>query len=245
MILLYILISTIAISVIAFVGVFTLFLKQNIVNKSLLVLVAFSAGALLGGAFLHLIPEAIEKSRGENKVFLFVLLGFSLFFVLEQFINWHHCHKTEHSEHSTKPFSYLILISDGTHNFIDGLIIAASFIVSVPLGLATSLAVAFHEIPQEIGDFGVLVYGGLKKSKALVLNFLSGLVAVAGGIIGFFLLDKIEGSIAFLLAFAAGNFIYIASADLIPEIKQKCPVGKSAVHFIAFLFGIGLMFLLK
>lgn len=244
MILLYILISTVVISVIAFVGVFTLFFKEVVINKILLVLVAFSAGALLGGAFLHLIPEAVGVSGGNN-VFLFVILGFCLFFVLEQFINWHHCHKTEHSKHSAKPFSYLILISDGIHNFIDGLIIAASFMVSVPLGLATSLAVAFHEIPQEIGDFGVLVYGGFRRIKALILNFFSGLVAVAGGILGFFLLDKIQGSIVFLLPFAAGNFIYIASADLIPEIKQKCPIKKSLSHFFAFLLGISFMLLIK
>lgn len=240
MVLLYIIISTVLISAIAFVGVLTLFFKESFIRKALLFLVAFSAGALLGSAFLHLIPEAIEESGAS--VLMFALLGFSLFFVLEQFISWHHCHKTEHASHSKKPFSYLILISDSIHNFIDGLVIAASFIASAPLGVATSLAVALHEIPQEVGDFGILLYGGFKKGKALMLNFLSGLVAVAGGIIGFLLLDKI--STAFLLSFAAGNFIYIASADLIPEIKEKCPINESLYHFIAFLLGIIFMFLL-
>jgi len=243
-VLLYILVSTILISGIAFVGIFTLFFRDSFISKILLVLVAFSAGALLGGAFLHLIPEAVHKAGPDYNLFLFVILGFCLFYILEDFISWHHCHKTKHSEHSAEPFSYLILISDGIHNFIDGLIIAASFVASIPLGVATSLAVVFHEIPQEIGDFGILVYGGFKRMNALILNFLSGLVAVAGGLIGFFLVDKIEGSMVFLLSFAAGNFIYIASADLIPEIKQRFPVKKSLLHFFAFLIGIVFMLLL-
>jgi len=243
MILIYILISTLLISAIAFIGIVTLVLKEKLLNRLLLFLVSFSTGTLIGGALLHLIPEAVEEVEESQllNVFLFVILGFTVFFILEQFISWHHCHKTRH----VASFSYLILISDGVHNFIDGLIIAASFIVSIPIGIATTMAVAFHEIPQEIGDFGILIYGGLKKSKALLLNFLSGLLAVLGGIIGFFLAGKIGDSIIYLLPFAAGNFIYIASADLIPEIKQKCELSKSIPHFFAFLLGIGLMLLLK
>jgi len=244
LLLLYILISTILVSAISFVGVFTLFLKEKTLDRILLFLVAFSAGALLGGAFFHLLPEAIEKTGEANvlKVFSSLLVGFCAFFILEHFINWHHCHKTHHS---ISAFSYLILISDGVHNLIDGLIIAVSFVFSVPLGIATTLAVAFHEIPQEIGDFGVLLYGGFKRLRALTFNFLSGLIAVAGGLIGFFLFEKIGEATIYLLPFAAGNFIYIASADLIPEIKQKCPIRKSLPHFFAFLLGIIFMFLIK
>jgi len=214
MILFYILISTFLISLIAFVGIFTLVLKQEFLNKVLLILVAFSAGALIGGAFLHLIPETIEKVGLEEsqllKIFLYLLLGFCVFFILEQFISWHHHHAIQHLEIAS--FSYLILISDGIHNFIDGLIIAASFVISIPVGLATVLAVIFHEIPQEIGDFGVLVYGGFKKIQ---------------------------------LPFAAGNFIYIAASDLIPEIKHKETFKKSIIYFLVFLLGISLMLLLK
>lgn len=243
LVLLYILLSTIFISAISFVGVFTLLLKEKTLNKILLVLVAFAAGALLGGAFFHLLPEAIEKAGQENvlKVFIYLVVGFCLFFILEHFINWHHCHKTHHS---ISAFSYLILISDGIHNFIDGLIIAVSFVFSVPLGIAATLAVAFHEIPQEIGDFGVLVYGGFKKFRALIFNFLSGLVAVIGGVIGFFLSEKIGAASIYLLSFAAGNFIYIGSADLVPEIKQKCLISRSTPHFFAFLLGIIFMLLI-
>ncbi|PIR72347.1 MAG: ZIP family metal transporter [Candidatus Nealsonbacteria bacterium CG10_big_fil_rev_8_21_14_0_10_36_24] len=243
----YILISTFLISGISFVGVLTLVLKEKFLEKILLVLVAFSAGALIGGAFLHLLPEVImEVGLKENqlvKIFLYLLSGFCFFFILEQFISWHHHHATRHPE--VKPFSYLILISDGIHNFIDGLIIAASFVVSLPLGLATTLAVALHEIPQEIGDFGVLIYGGFKKIKALFLNFLSGILAVIGGIVGFLISEKIGQSIIFLLPFAAGNFIYIASSDLIPEIKHKESFKKSIIYFFVFLLGIGLMWLMK
>lgn len=241
MTLIYILIATFLVSLISFIGIFTVFLKREFLNEVLLLLVAFSAGALIGGAFLHLLPEAIEGIESPLTVFLLVLLGFSIFFVLEQIIKWHH-HDVYSPEIS--PFSYLILISDGIHNFIDGFVIAASFIIAVPLGIISALAISFHEIPQEIGDFGVLVYGGMKRSRALFLNFISGLVAVAGGVIGFFLSEKIGEATIFLLPLAAGNFIYIASSDLIPEINRHNDFKKSILCFLAFLLGIGLMFLL-
>jgi zinc and cadmium transporter len=248
MTLIYILIATFLISAIAFIGALTLFLKQELLNKVLLILVSFSAGALIGGAFLHLIPEAIIKvgiAEGEIlKVFLYLIFGFAVFFILEQFISWHHHHDCVDCE-KVAPFSYLVLISDGFHNFIDGFIIAASFIISLPVGLVASLAVGLHEIPQEIGDFGVLVYGGMKKGKALLLNFLSGFVAVLGGIAGFFLSERIGDSIVFLLPFAAGNFIYIAASDLIPEIKNNKTSQNSVTCFFLFLLGIILMLLLK
>jgi len=248
MTLIYILIATFLISAIAFIGALTLFLKQELLNKILLILVSFSAGALIGGAFLHLIPEAIMEIGIEEteilKVFLSLIFGFTLFFILEQFIRWHHHHNCVNCD-KVAPFSYLILISDGVHNFIDGFIIAASFIISPPVGIVTTLAVAFHEIPQEIGDFGVLVYAGMKKSKALFLNFLSGLVAVFGGVVGFFLSEKIGDSIIFLLPFAAGNFIYIAASDLIPEIKHNKNSQNSIICFFFFLLGIVLMLLLR
>ena len=248
MTLIYILIATFLISAIAFIGALALFLKQELLNKILLVLVSFSAGALIGGAFLHLIPEAIMEvgiEEGEIlKVFLYLIFGFVVFFILEQFIRWHHHHNCVSCE-KVSPFSYLILISDGFHNFIDGFIIAASFVISLPVGIITALAVAFHEIPQEIGDFGVLVYGGIKKTRALLLNFLSAFTVVLGGIAGFFLSEKIGDSIIFLLPFAAGNFIYIAASDLIPEIKHKKNLGSSVACFFLFLLGIILMLLLK
>jgi len=244
-VLFYILGSTFLISLISLVGVLTLFLKEKFLNKILLILVAFSAGAMIGGAFLHLIPEAIANIEANQvlNLFLYLIFGFCTFFILENFISWHHHHTTQHPE--IKSFSYLILISDGIHNFIDGLIIAGSFTVALPTGVVTTLAVALHEIPQEIGDYGVLVYSGFKKIKALLLNFLSATAVIFGGIFGFLLSEKISGSNFFLLPFAAGSFIYIACSDLIPEIKHRVSGKKSLIHFLAFLLGIILMLLTK
>jgi zinc and cadmium transporter len=242
MVLIQILVATFAISLIAFVGIFTFLLRQELLNRTLLVLVALSTGALLGGAFLHLIPETIEQVGGSLEIFLYLLLGFSIFFILEQFLQWRHQHTTTPQ---IKPFSYLILVSDAVHNFIDGLIIAASFVTSFPLGVATTLAVALHEVPQELGDFGVLVYGGFGKTRALIFNFASAITAIAGGVVGYFAYSILQSSIVYLLPFAAGNFIYIAAADLIPEIKHQVSLRRSVVHFGVFIIGIAIMLTVK
>jgi zinc and cadmium transporter len=236
----FIILATFVISLISFVGAAFFFLAEKTLNKILLFLVAFSAGGLLGGAFFHLMPESL----GEGLTgFLFLALGFCFFFILENFISWHHHHAKEHPE--AVPFSYLILVSDAIHNCIDGLMIAAAFIVSFPAGLATSLAVSFHEIPQEIGDYAVLIYGGFSKKKALLLNFLSALTAMAAGVLGFFFFEKIGGQASFLLPFAAGSFIYIAASDLIPEIKKKKEESHPFAQFLVFLTGLFLMLALK
>jgi zinc and cadmium transporter len=242
MILIQILAATFAISLIAFVGIVTFFLREELLNRILLVLVALSTGALLGGAFLHLIPETIEQVGGSLVVFLYLLLGFCLFFILEQFLQWRHQHT---ASHAAKPFSYLILVSDGVHNFIDGLAIAAGFIAGYPVGIATAIAVALHEIPQELGDFAVLVYGGLDRRRALTFNFISAITAILGGVTGYFASSILAGSIVYLLPFAAGNFIYIAAADLIPEIKHQVSLGRSVVHFGVFIIGIAIMLTVK
>ncbi|MFC1789839.1 ZIP family metal transporter [Patescibacteria group bacterium] len=238
-----IIIATSIVSLVSFVGVLILFLKEKILDRTLLFFVAFSGGALMGGAFLHLLPEAIEKTDKTFEIFLYLILGFCIFFILEQFIKWHHHHSTQHPE--IMPFSYLILVSDILHNFIDGLIIAGAFLVSVPAGIVTTLAVIFHEIPQEIGDFAVLIYGGFKKTKALLLNFASALVAIFGGIVGFFLFSKMGGAITIILPITAGGFLYIAASDLIPQIKEEKNTGKSAIYFLIFLTGIFFMVLIK
>jgi len=242
MTLIQILVATSIISLIAFVGVFTLVLKKELLNKALLVLVALSTGALLGGAFLHLLPEAIAEKGADLAIFLYLLLGFSIFFLLEQFLQWRHQHTISPK---VKPFSYLILVSDAVHNFIDGLVIAASFVTSFPLGIATTLAVSLHEIPQELGDFAVLVYGGFGTKRALLFNFISAITAILGGVIGYLSSSIMQTSVIYLLPFAAGNFIYIAAADLIPEIKHQVSLSRSAVHFIVFLIGIAIMLAVK
>lgn len=240
--LIQILVATFAVSIIAFIGILTFFLRQELLNRVLLVLVALSAGGLVGGAFLHLIPESVEEKGASLGIFLYLLLGFCLFFVLEQFLWWRHEHGTVHR---IQPFSYMILISDSVHNFIDGLVIAASFVISYPIGIVTTLAVALHEIPQELGDFGVLIYGGFSRARALAFNYISAITAIAGGVIGYFASSLMQDSIVYLLPFAAGNFIYIAAADLIPEIKHTTNLRRSVMHFCAFVAGLGIMLAVK
>ncbi len=233
----WIILSTFILSATSLVGAFALLLKENLLKKLIHPMVAFSAGALLGGAFLHLLPEAIDKTGQVTTVFLYVIGGFSLFFLLEQFIHWHHCHKAP-SEHR-HPVTYLILGSDTVHNFIDGLAVGAAFLVDIRLGLITSLAIAAHEIPQEMGDFGILIHGGWEKKKALFFNFLSGLTMMLGGLLAYYFGQGVD--ITYLLPFTAGNFIYIAASDLIPEVKHRDNVCQNGIHFGSFFIGILLM----
>ena len=239
----YIIISTFLIALIAFIGIFSLAINEKLLNKILLLLISLSAGALMGGAFIHLLPESIEKAEGTNlDIFMFVLVGFILFFIIEKVLHWRHCHNGKCDVHT---FTYMNLIGDSIHNFIDGLIMAASFVVSTPLGLTTTIAIAAHEIPQEIGDFGVLVYGGFKKKKAIVLNFAVALTVVFGGVLGYFISRSVESITTFLLPFAAGGFIYIAATDLIPEIKKELDYKKYLITLMIFIIGILMMWLIK
>ncbi|MDA3815452.1 MAG: ZIP family metal transporter [Patescibacteria group bacterium] len=239
--LLWIIGATVVVSLLSLVGILALYLNDNLFKKIVKPVVALSAGALLGGAFLHIIPEVTESFGNGMELYLWILFGFSLFLFLEQFIHWHHCHRSASEHHA--PVTYLILVADGLHNLIDGLAIGAAFVVDVRLGIITTVVMMFHEIPQELGDFGVLVNGGWSKRKALLFNFGSGLMAVLGGLIAF-LISK-ELNINFLLAMTAGTFIYIASSDLIPEIKGGKNFFKNLIHFLVFLAGIGMMLIFK
>lgn len=239
--LLFILISTFLVSLISLIGVITLAVREKFLKAILFSLVAFSAGALIGGAFLHLIPEAIEKA-GVDAVFIFVISGFVLFFLLEKYFYWRHCHDGICHMHT---FTYLNLIGDALHNFIDGLVIAGSFSISVQVGIFTTFLVIIHEIPQELGDFGVLIYGGFSKQKALFYNFLTALTAFGGAIAGYIISHKIQSFSYILLALTAGGFIYIASADLVPEIHKETDLKKSGLSLVFFFFGIILMLALK
>jgi len=242
----YIILATIVVSLISFVGIITLTLKGQVLNTILFVLIGLSAGTLMGGAFLHLLPEAVESSEKFGvsllDMFLFVLVGFILFFVIEKVLHWRHCHKGECEVHT---FTYMNLIGDSIHNFIDGLIMAASFVASIPLGLTTTIAISTHEIPQEIGDFGVLIYGGFSKKKAIVLNFLVALTSVLGGLVGYLISSRIANVVLYILPFAAGGFVYIAATDLIPEMKKEVDIKKSMMTLIVFICGILIMWLTK
>lgn len=226
--------ASIAVSLISLIGIFTLLLKDKFLDKILILLIGFSAGALIGGAFLHLLPEALEKPNN-SFVFPCVILGFIIFFVLEKYFYWRHCHNGVCDVHA---FTYLNLIGDGVHNFTDGLVIGASFMVGIHFGMITTLVIIFHEIPQEIGDFGVLVYGGFSKLRALFFNFISALTCVLGTILGYLLSKNIDNFSPYLLSFTAGGFIYIGACDLIPELHKHPDLKKSLASMLAFLCGI-------
>lgn len=236
-----ILFSTLCVSMISLSGVLVLFFKENILRKIILFLVAFSAGALMGGALFHLLPEAIEIMDNSFMVYVWIMIGFSTFFFLEQFIHWHHCHKLP-SEHK-EPFTYLVLISDSVHNFIDGTVIASAFIVDIKVGIATWIAVMLHEFPQELGDFGVLIHGGWSKIKALIFNFTSSLTVIIGAMFVYFTSSSLN--LMFLLPFASGSFIYIAASDLIPEIKLHPDKKNSIFYFLFFVLGISFTLIIR
>ena len=237
----WILASTIVISLISLIGIIVLALGIKRLEKRLLAFVALASGALLGGAFLHLLPEAMESTDSDS-VFLWTLLALISFFIIEKIFQWRHCHKENCEVHS---FGYMSLFGDGVHNFIDGLIIAAAFLESTNLGLIVSLGVILHEIPQEIGDFSVLLLAGFSKKKAVMMNLLVAFTSVLGGVIGFFLISASESFMNILLPFAAGGFIYIATSDLIPEIRRERKFIASLRTLSFFLLGAGLMYLLR
>lgn len=238
--LIWILISTFLVSIFSLIGVLLLTVKENFLQKILLVLVSFASGTLLGGAFFHLIPESF--STFDESVFIAVVFGIVVFFFLEKSL-WRHCHERECPVH---PFAYLNLLGDGIHNFIDGIAIAASFLSaeSPSLGIITTAVVVMHEIPQELGDFGVLIYGGFNKTKALFFNFLSAILAIVGALATYFFISYLP-NISYILAFAAGGFIYIATSDLIPELHKETSITNSFVEIVFLLVGIILMKLLK
>jgi zinc and cadmium transporter len=240
--LLYIFGSVFLVSIIALIGVITLSFSTKKINKILLYLVSFSAGALLGDAFLHLIPETTQKFGFSLITAASLLSAIIVFLIVEKIIKWHHCHDAEcHEEGEKHTFTHMNLIGDGIHNLLDGLLIASSYLVSIPLGIATTLAVILHEIPQEIGDYGVLLHGGFTKIQAIKANFLTALMAFVGAIIAIILFNSIEAFTEFILPFTAGAFIYIAGTDLIPEIQKETNLQTSIIQIFFIILGIGIM----
>jgi zinc and cadmium transporter len=238
---LYSLVSVVIVSLISLIGAVTLAVNHERLKQYLLYLVSFSAGALLGDVFLHILPEMAESSFGLREG-VYILLGILIFFILERYILWHHSH-SEHSEeiHSSV---YLTQIGDSLHNFIDGMIIAGSFLASVQLGIATTIAVIFHEIPQEIGNFAILVHGGWSKLKALWYNFLSALTAVLGAIVVLMFVKTQTETPSALLSLGVASFIYIAMSDIIPQLHEEKNPRKSGLQLLWFIVGIVAMALL-
>jgi len=233
----YAVIGVLVVSLVSLVGVFSLSLREEVLKKYINFFISLAIGALLGDAFLHIIPEAFEGELGVNLSSILIIVGILLFFVIEKFIHWHH-HGEDKDEEHIHPVGKLILFTDGFHNFIDGAIIGASFLVSIPVGIATTMAVILHEIPQEIGDFAVLIHSGYSKKRALWLNFLSALASVLGLVVVFVFGNVVENVALWVIPIAAGGFIYIAVADLIPELHKTKNIKHSAIQLGIIMLGI-------
>ena len=250
--------SVLLVSLVSLVGVFTLSLSRARLERAIFLLVAFAVGALLACALIHLIPRAYARLGEGPLTGGLVLVGVLSFFVLEKFLHWRHhhgapealdggashAHAGHHHGHA-EPFAAMSLIGDAAHNFIDGMIVAGAYLVSIPAGVVTTLAVMLHEIPQEIGDFGVLVYGGYSPRRALLYNFLTGLTGLVGAALALIIGTRVEGFADYLLPLTAGAFIYIAGSDLIPELNRRHShsAGKSAWQLVMMVLGAGVMLL--
>jgi zinc and cadmium transporter len=225
------------VSLVSLVGVFSLSLKEDILKKYINFFISLAIGALLGDAFIHIIPEAFESGINTSLVGVLIIIGIVLFFIIEKFIHCHH-HGEDKDEDHIHPVGKLVLFTDGFHNMIDGVIIGASFLISVPIGIATTIAVILHEIPQEIGDFAVLIHAGYTKKRALWLNFLSALASVVGLLIVYIFGNIVNNSILWFMPIAAGGFIYIAVADLIPELHKTRNIKHSIIQLCIIMAGV-------
>lgn len=250
----YIAASIAIVSLLSLVGVFFLSMKEDRLQRILLLLVGLSVGALFGDAFFHLLPEGYENLGGKTTA-VGVSAGILIFFAFEKYFRWHHHHHVEETgcehceediarEPSRKHIGYLSLLVDSVHNFIDGLIIAASFLASVPLGIATTIAVCLHEIPQEIGHFGLLVHFGFERKKALLLNLFSAAVSALGAVVAVLMAGYASDLPMQILPLAAGGFIYVAGTDLVPELHSRNEIGNSFKQFFSILLGFLAMYLL-
>lgn len=239
----YTLISVGVVSVLSLVGAVIMIINQKIIKKFLIFMVSFAAGAMLGDVFIHMLPELVEEGGFTLVTSIYILCGILIFFILEKIVHWRHCHMTAVKDH-THPLAFMNLVGDAVHNFIDGILIAGSFMLSIPVGIATTIAVILHEIPQEMGDFGVLLHAGMKPRKALLFNFLSALTAVAGALIILFIGAKNVEIVEMIIPITIGGFIYIANADLIPELHKETKISISVLQLMSFLAGAGIMFVL-
>ena len=248
MIWLYAISSVIIVSLISLIGILTISIQEKKMETFMMYFVSFAVGGLLGGIFFHLIPEALEEGFKMQFSFLF-LAGLLVFFVVETLIHWRHHHhshmfKKKHKshKHEIKPVAAMNLIGDALHNFTDGIIIGASYLVSIPVGVATTIGVVLHEIPQEIGDFAVLVHAGFTRKKALMFNLIIAFSSIVGAVAAILIGSMLENFAHLMLIFTAGGFMYIAAVDLMPELHVE-PNFKKAIFQLFYLFlGLGVMY---
>jgi zinc and cadmium transporter len=236
-----ILLLVLASTVLGLSGGLLLLWNKKIANRISFYFVGFSAGALLGVSFLNILPEALNISATPD-IFLYTLIGMLTFYVIEKFMIWHHHHTYGSPE--VHRAGYMVGVGDSIHNFIDGITIAVTTVVSIPLGIATTLSVFFHEIPQEISDFGIMFHAGIKRSKIILYNLVSALASVVGAIIAFYYLSSVQSYILIGLGFSAGALIYIAATDLLPAI-HKAGTRKSIIQTVLLVFGILVIWLVK
>lgn len=239
----YTLVSVAVVSLLSLVGVVTLAWRRESIQRIVFFLVSFAVGGLFGDAFIHLLPQSFEMFGIGLTAPAYTLAGIFTFFILEKFLRWRHCH-AEPCEFHTQPLVVTNLVGDAAHNLIDGMLIGASYCIDVKIGIATTLAIILHEIPHELGNFGVLVHGGLSIKKALLFNFLSALFAIVGAVAILIAGEHLKGYSEILIPITAGGFIYIAGSDLIPELQHDVKIKDSVVQFVCILFGVGLMALL-
>jgi zinc and cadmium transporter len=239
------LLSVFVVSAISLIGIAAISFSDRVVRQTIFISVSLAAGAMFGDAFIHILPESFGEPGRKLWISTFVLLGILTFFILEKFLRWRHAHEFENnSVRAIEPVGYLNLFADATHNLIDGMLIGAAYTVSVSVGLATTIAIILHEIPQELGDFGVLVHAGFSRGRALVFNFLSGLLAIVGAIVSLLASQYVLSFSEFMLPFTAGGFIYIAGSDLLPELQKERKPWKSGLQLVALVSGVGLMYVL-
>ena len=235
----YIVFAVLGVSLISLTGAVFFWVSQKLVTKVVPWLVAFAAGTLLAAAWFDLIPESLTV-LGE-KAFIWVVAGILLFLLFEQVLHWHHEHRHECGECEKQPkkvIGYSVLLGDGLHNFLDGVLITSAFMANFSLGVTTTLAVLFHEIPQELGDFGVLLHSGFSRSRALIFNFISALTAVVGALVAYWALQRVEQLVPYAVAIGAGGFLYIALADLFAELKGGKNLGMRLAQLIVLIGGI-------
>jgi zinc and cadmium transporter len=235
--------SVLVVSLVSLIGILMIPMGREKLNQTIFLLVSLAVGAMFGDTFIHLLPESFEKGGAKIDVSLNVLAGIFVFFILEKFLHWRHEHVLQ-QKNQLHPVGYVNIVADALHNLVDGILIGASYLVDVRVGLATTVAVLLHEIPQEMGDFGVLVYAGFSKAKALSLNFLSASLAIVGAVFSLVAGAFSEQFTSFMIPFTAGGFIYIAGSDLVPELHKEVELSRSMLQLVGIGTGVGLMFLL-
>lgn len=242
----YTIVASLIVFLSSFIGIFTISLNEKTLHKVLTLLVAYSAGTILGAALFDLLPEAVELVD-EELVYPIIAFGFVFFLFLERTIYWYHGHGHEHEFEEgemTESFAYLNLVGDFIHNFIDGIIIAASFVNSFTVGVAATIAVIFHELPQEMGDYGILIYAGVERRRALILNSVAALSVVAGGLFGSFFLSTMEVLEGYMVAFSAGAFIFLSASELIPEMHEEHDRVKALLQLVVLILGMATIYYL-